>query len=216
MARPIRPEPKWFLDPGTIDREAQARHLRLFHDIAASHLGEKSTSYIEHPEVASRILETYPHARFLVLLREPVARALSNYRFSVENGIEELPLDNALTPEAEDRLYDPQLFSVSPFAYLKRGRYIEYLQPWLKEVSSEQLFVVIFEELVSRGETFEEVCSFLGVKASGQRKPARVVNASIEPMPAVSNQLRSRLEKYFAPVNARLELLLGRRLLTWR
>src|SRR6056297_3866495 len=41
--------------------------------------GEVSPFYIFHPYCAERIARDLPHARFIVLLRNPVSRAISHY-----------------------------------------------------------------------------------------------------------------------------------------
>ena len=70
-------------------------------------------------------------AEIVVQLRDPVKRAVSNWRFSTHHGVEDRPLDQALTENLEGpRDWDRGKTSVSPFAYLERGRYTAYLQPW--------------------------------------------------------------------------------------
>src|SRR5258708_4853167 len=93
MAKPKRPEPKWFLDPQKIKQGAKAWREPFFRGIPAGFFGKKGTSYLEHPEAADAIMSVFPGARLIAILREPFARAVSNYRFSVENGSESLPIE---------------------------------------------------------------------------------------------------------------------------
>src|SRR5919108_4548906 len=98
LARPLRPEPKFFLDEALTARGTDYYERTYFSDPGALREGEKGTSYIESAEAARRIARAYPAARILTVIREPVARAVSNYRFSVANGMEDLPPEEALTP----------------------------------------------------------------------------------------------------------------------
>ena len=71
-------------------------------------------------------------AHVVVVLRDPVERAVSNWRFSTENGLETRPLeDGAAREPGRPAPWDPAVTSVSPFAYLERGRYVDYLEPWV-------------------------------------------------------------------------------------
>ena len=80
----------------------------------------------------------------LAILREPVKRAVSNWRFSTDNGLETRRLETALSENlAGPRPWDPSRTSVSPFAYLERGRYVDYLDPWMSAfpATSQVLFL---------------------------------------------------------------------------
>src|SRR5688572_26028790 len=71
MARPLRPEPKFFLrtDAGIED------YTKLFPGKPGAHvLGEKSTSYIEHPDAARLARSLLSEPRVIFLLRDPVER----------------------------------------------------------------------------------------------------------------------------------------------
>ena len=52
------------------------------------------------------ITATLPGAPLLVVLRDPVRRAISNYRFSTQNGVDDLPISEALRAEAGERSWD--------------------------------------------------------------------------------------------------------------
>lgn len=216
MAIPKRPEPKWFLSPEKAALGAGAWRKTLFPGVAGKLLGEKGTSYIEHPEAAASILNVFPEARFVAILREPVARAISNYRFSVDNGAESLPIEQALTPEAQQRPYDRQKISASPFIYLKRGCYAEYLAPWASQLPKDRLHVVLFEEITAEEGPYAGLCRFLGLEPIKPQGMGRVVNAAKEPMPEIPAQLKARLKEYFREPNERLEHFLQRPLGVWK
>ena len=217
MARPKRPEPKWFLDPAKAGLGPEAWEKSLFPERTGMGKirGEKGTSYIEHPEAAAAILSVFPDARFMVILREPVSRALSNYRFSVENGAETLGAEEALDPKRAERSYDQKIFSASPFAYLRRGHYVDYLEDWARTVPRERTLVVLFEELTAGPKALEGLCDFLGVPPYRPGTLGKVVNAAAEPMPDLSPQLLGELKAHFKEPNQRLEKFLGRSLEAW-
>ena len=155
MARPARPEPKVFLAEASVEpwrgtgttgpSSGTRRDERL--------LGEKSTSYIEVPEAADRACRVLGEdTLILALLRDPVARAVSNWRFSTDNGLEQRPLETALRENLDQAAeWDSAATSVSPFAYLERGRYEQHLEPWFA-VFPTTAQVVFLQDLLDRDE----------------------------------------------------------------
>src|SRR5437879_9845243 len=53
--------------------------------------GESSPYYLFHPHVPKRVAKDVPHAKFIVLLRNPVDRAYSQYNHAVDGGRETVP-----------------------------------------------------------------------------------------------------------------------------
>lgn len=150
MAQPMRPEPKYFLQDHAHDDDGVAAYRRAcFARPDARWLGEKSTSYIERPDAARRIARLLPDAMIVFVLRDPVERALSNYRFSVLHGHESLPLRDALEAEpARVRAGCTPATSVSPHAYVGRGHYARQLDAWATRFPARQLHIVTTEQLV--------------------------------------------------------------------
>jgi len=132
MARPARPEPKVFLSEQPAGRGLDSYRATFFaHATGESLLGEKSTSYLEDAAAPARAAAVLGAADIVVQLRDPVARAVSNWRFSAAHGLEERPLAEALEENLHGpREWDPTRTSVSPYAYLERGHYLDHLEPW--------------------------------------------------------------------------------------
>lgn len=213
MAKPFRPEPKFFLDEEQYARGIDHYRARYFAGAIARVWGEKSTSYIEHAAAVDRIVTMLPDAPIIVVLRDPVARAVSNHRFSTAEGVETLPLVEALrADEAGGRPWDQSRFSVSPFAYVRRGRYVEALERVVRQVAPERLVVLVFEELVAESAVLRTLYERLGVDPSfdsmGTNAP---VNAS-SGVDALDPLTEAWLRAYYAEPNRRLEELLGRRM----
>ncbi len=217
MARPARPEPKVFCS----DR-ATSRGLAWYVETYFAHagpgllLGEKSTSYLEDPAAPARAARVLGAPHVLVLLRDPVQRAVSNWRFSTESGLETRPLEDALLDNLSGaRPWDPEVTSVSPFAYLERGRYADHLAPWTQAFPATT-HVHFLPELVHDDAALEVLWRDLGVDP-GFRPPDRgaAVNRSGGEPPTLSAGTAGRLAEYFEPSNRALSSLLGRDLPWW-
>lgn len=215
MAHPERPEPKYFIgrDPGP---DGVAEYLAThFGPSPARVRGEKGTSYLDHPESWPAMLRAFPEARFVVILRDPVARAVSHWRFSTAHGLEHLPAEEALAdPALEQRPFDRAVVSTSPFAYLSRGLYAASLARLFGVVGRERVAVVFLEEVCTRPRALDPLWAFLGVEPLGA-VPAAPVNCSGSlPVPEA---VAAHLASYYAEPNRHLADLLGRPLpRAWR
>ena len=216
MARPARPEPKVFLSD-----ELAARGLGWYRQTYFSHatseslLGEKSTSYLEDAAAAARAAAVLGPAHIVAQLRDPVERAVSNWRFSSANGLEERPLEQALLENLlGPRPWDPTSSSVSPYAYLERGRYIDQLEAWFAGFP-DTVHVRFLEESGSR-QALRELYAAVGVDPGFRPPdPPRPVNESSGPAPSLDAGLLRQLRSYFHASDERLAARLGREL-PWR
>lgn len=211
MAKPVRPEPKFFMRDDTVGSSMIDYERQYFAHSKAAVWGEKSTSYIESPDAARRIRDRLPGAKILAVLREPAARAVSNYHFSVDHGVEPLGLWDALnrTP-AEVDAYDRDRFSVSPWGYVRRGRYASYLEAW----RGFDLHLELFENLVGDPLTITRIYTFLGVERFDPPSLGKVINASTHDAELTAEQWAS-LRARFADSNAVLERDYGLDLGPW-
>jgi hypothetical protein len=214
MARPSRPEPKVFLDPEASARGAAWYRATYFaHATPGQLLGDKSTSYLEDPEAAGRAAAVLGDPHVLAVLRDPVQRAVSNWRFSTEHGLEDRPLEVALRENlAGPRAWDSAATSVSPFAYLERGRYADYLRPWA-DVFGDRLHVVFLPELLEDEAAVADLWRALEVSPVGSAaRPEAPVNGSEGPRPAPSEELTGMMRVYYESSDRALASYLGRAL----
>jgi Sulfotransferase family len=214
MARPSRPEPKVFVSD---ERSARGRdwYRRTYfaHATGELILADKSTSYLEDPRAARRAAGVLDGALVLAQLRDPVDRAVSNWRFSSSNGLEQRALADALEDNLRGaRDWDPDVTSVSPFAYLERGCYAHYLEAWF-DAFPDAVRVQFLEELTAGLPVAAQMFGWLGVDSSLPTPSSTMpVNASADPAPDLEPDLERRVRAYFADSDERLAKLLGREL----
>jgi hypothetical protein len=215
MAEPARPEPKVLLDPVRVAKGVEWYRATYFpHATSGQLLGEKSTSYLDVPVAVDAARRLLGDPLVLVQLRDPVARAVSHWSFSTEQGLERRPLAEVLEANLAGPLsWDGSGASVSPFAYLERGRYVESLRPWVAAYG-DRLRVLLLEDLLASPATLADAYAWLGVDP-GFRPPSTgtPVNASERgTAPPIGCALHRRLREYFAESDAELAELLGREL----
>lgn len=177
--------------------------------------GEATPYYLFHPLVPERIAATLPHVRLIVLLRDPVRRAISHYHHERKLGIETLGLTEALGAE-DERLAgeeariveDPGYasFAHQHFSYKARGRYAPQLSRWLARFPAERLLIIDAHALFGDpAREFARVTSFLGLPAvpRGSFGSHNALRYGGEP------EASAQLREYFRPHNQELYELLG-------
>lgn len=218
IAKPVQPEPKFFLVDELYAEGLEAYSRRWFVNAPdAAVVGEKSTNYLESPVAAQRIATDLPGVKLVFVLREPTERALSNYRWSVMNGMEKEDFVTALTLEAqrEDDLV-PELKYARPHAYFSRGRYAHMLRPYYDRFPREQILVIRFEDLAADpGQTTARVHDFLRVPARPELAvDMEGINASTSDR-QVDPRALARLREAYEPTVTELAELIGPSFVPW-
>lgn len=208
MQRPRRPEPKYFLNESCSYKDYRSL---VFSNAPTSmkYLGEKSTSYYEVPQVPERIFSCLPDAKCLFILRDPVERALSNYRFSVHNGLETRTLEEVFLTQSKPPTLHKKT-SVDPFDYLSRGEYSKYIASY-KRLFKKNLHLMILEKALI-DEKADGLWEFLGLFPVG----ASLSKVNASPDATVPISVRRELQQYYASELELLEVEMGRNLDIWR
>ncbi len=125
--------------------------------------GEATPAYLARYErVIPRMLEVFgaAHPRFIILFREPAARAWSHYLHSVRKGVEAETFERAL--ELEQHRVDGR--GQERGDYFSRGCYAQQLDAWLGAFPRDRFLFLLTEDLRSRPhQAAADVFEFLGV-----------------------------------------------------
>lgn len=183
---------------------------------------EASPSYLFDPRVPARVHGLLPEMKLVVLLRNPVERAVSHYLHNRSLGHEDLPFDEALDREKERTAGEVERMLEDPsyrgrgffrYSYVGRGMYAEQLQRWLELFPLERLLLVDSREFFARPErVFPHILAFLGVRAwypPSFQNYSRVGRQTLS-QERIGGETRRRLAEAFAPHNERLSELVGR------
>lgn len=214
MAKPLIPEPKFFMNGNS---ENKVEYFSKFYEPteATKLFIEKSASYIETPEAGRRIKKMFPDARLIITFRNPVFRAISNYFYSVRNGLENRSIEAALLGEepAPSQKYST---SVSPFNYLERGYYARYLKTYFDIFDKSACRVILFTRFVGREDQIRSLFQWLEVDETfNPTDVSKKVNSN-DVVYDVDPQLVSALRLHFQPFNQELEELLNMEIPEWR
>src|SRR5215218_568230 len=175
--------------------------------------GEATPYYLYHPLVAQRAHALVPHAKLFVLLRNPVDRAYSHWRFQVARGNETLSFEEAIDAE-EGRLAreDPDGYAHRRFSYQARGIYAPQLARWMELFGMEALRIFKAEAFFKRTDNvLRRAQRHLGVPVRRLPLSGRPAQRnSTGEHPPMNPKTRRKLTDYFRPYNEELYEMLGR------
>lgn len=179
--------------------------------------GEATAFYLFHPLAADRIQRTFPNIKLIIIVRDPVKRAFSQYQHNIRLGRENLSFEDALKIEEQRLSNEPilennLLFSHWFHSYKSMGLYVEQIKKWLKFFSKDQLYITSLE-LFSKSpkNIMNEIFSFLGLSDFKYfvTKAADNVGGYNEEM---NKKTSLELSEYFNPYNEKLFSLVGKEL----
>lgn len=129
----------------------------------ASILGEKTPDYLGGdlhaeggPYIAQRIYELLPEAKLIVVLRDPVSRAVSAYNHYVRT--------RKISPLQNINSYFLQAtYEQDSLGIVSYGRYEKSLSAYEELFDSSQMLILYYEDMMEQKQkTLDEVCSFIG------------------------------------------------------
>jgi Sulfotransferase domain len=158
-------------------------------------VGERSSLLLTSESSPERIANNLPDARLIFCLRNPFTRAWANYRFTVLEGLESLPFEDALRlEEARMRSASGIWSEVQPHAYTFRSIYSSGIRRFQRYFRSDQILYVKSESLSANPQhELSRVCNFLGVESGYKLTlPPNFSAPSVLDM-----SLQSRLRQHF-------------------
>jgi hypothetical protein len=220
MAKPLVPEPKFFLRDELYARGLSYYSAMWFEGLKpGTTAGEKSTNYLESAVAAERIHQCLPEVRLVFVLRNPIDRAFSNYLWSRQNGLEDESFELALDREEDrERTLSDSLRYARPHALVSRGLYADHLLPYFDRFSRDQILVLRYEDIgTAPGSVAESLHRFLGVSPRARDgEDQGALNAAVDSIDEVMDRsTRDQLSRRFAGPNRRLYALLGPSFPVW-
>jgi hypothetical protein len=164
------------LDFACATREAYEAHYRGAGSQVA--IGEVSPSYFYFDEVSERIKSELCAPRIVIILRNPIEKAYSQYMHLVRDNRETLPFFEALIAE-QDRIADgwPALWR-----YAESSLYSRRITKYLDVFGQDRVKILVFEDLSENpAQVLDALFAFLGLAPEDAIDTARVYNRSGRP-----------------------------------
>lgn len=174
-------------------------------------VGEATPNYLFHPLCAERIYKTLPNVKLIILLRNPVERAISHYFQALRKNNETRSIKEALTSD-EDNINFNEILSSPKIGikfYKSRGKYAEQIERYFKYFTREQILILSSKEFYEKpNQIFKQVCRFLEIEENLYLREITLYNVGTNKVP-VDREIIEYLENYFKPYNEKLFDLLG-------
>ena len=109
-------------------------------------IGEKTPDYFDSDLSRQRIASSLPEAKLIIVLRDPIQRAISAVNHYKNKG-ELSPcinLDNLFQGILNEK--PENIFLEDKFGFLRKGYYFQHLNKYLESFSPDQLLVLIYEK----------------------------------------------------------------------
>ena len=179
--------------------------------------GEATPGYLFYPLIPERMKEILPDVKLIVILRNPVDRAYSDYHMRFRTKKEQLSFEKAIELEEErcagerelmikNSDFEPEHYRMH--SYLARGVYADQLENWFKHYDRENFLILTTEYLrESPQKVLDQVFDFLGVS------PLQVEDLkdrNVGSYKEMNKNTRKFLIEYFKPHNEQLSKLLQR------
>ncbi len=191
--------------------------------------GEKSTSYLYDTTCCERIYNYNPDMRLIVLLREPVKRAFSNWNMRHMQGrlLKQSYIFNKSYQPPIENIGFSHLFKYylscdsetirhqEPLDIFERGLYVVQIEQLMKFFKRDQLLILIAEQYFKYPDiALEKVSRFLniGTFPAGDHLWER---KSVYPV-KLDEQVALEIYRYYKPFNERLFEFLGDEIPEWK
>jgi hypothetical protein len=142
----------------------------------AEELGLKRPSYLHEPEVPERLFTHLPDIKLIVILRDPVERAVSAYFHQVRQNFAPLvEVNRGLANILEDRWADlyPRTSQV-----IEYGMYYRQIERYLNYFDKKNLYITTYKKISNKTKnTIDKVCKFLDIERKIQKIKYKKCNA---------------------------------------
>jgi hypothetical protein len=121
---------------------------------------EATPDYLYSESTPFKIKDSLPYVGFIFILREPVSRLISWYRFSKQWNL--IPKNTSFEEYIKLNMHDG--FKPQHLRALEQGKYSLYLKRYLDLFGKERVFTAFFEEISKNAlSIMKEICHFAGI-----------------------------------------------------
>ena len=181
-----------------------------------------TTSYLANPHVPERMFKHMPNVKLITLLRNPIARAWSEYNSNLrvnknydtfETYIEN-ELDDLKNYDFSDKVKNNDYDLTNPNEnYLKKGLYVYYLKKWFS-VFPKKNFLILSTETFAENEdyVFTKIFEFLNLPKYEIKNLKRMSKTTYHN--TLNPKTKIKLDKFFESPNKELFKLIEQEF-TW-
>ena len=167
--------------------------------------------YIYNEKVPIRIKKIIPNSKLILILRNPVDRAYSNYFITNQKKkFEDVIIEEKEILKTIKEKNGEEYYKFVHTSLLARGFYAEQLKRWYKIFPENQIFIVKSEDFaVKTNKIMNKIFNFLELEDFDIIDDTKKNKIRYEPM---KEETRKNLIEYFRPYNEKLYSIINRNL----
>lgn len=183
--------------------------LDYFHLRSKKLTFEATPEYIFHPLIAENVGRLYPAMKIIVLLRDPLERAVSQYYHEKKHGFIDTNLciedyfagDRARAAIEEPKLINDHEYYSHSYEHhcpISRSNYGKQLDRWMRVFPRQQILIARSEEMFHDPfPVLNTVCSFLAIKPYPENVKTGLTTHNSCERTELSDEQRKNLTEYF-------------------
>lgn len=204
----MNPKELHFFDMYELNNENIKNYESKFKPGEKKIIGEKTPSYCYLQFAIDRIYSYNPNMKLILILREPISRAYSQFNMDHPDILDEFI---SYVLENSNNLKD---IKSNGEYYIERGYYDEHIEYILKKFPPENLYVGIAEEIkLNKNEEYNKIFKFLGGSELIINDDKDTHVRSYEKL--LDKNDAKILYEIYKPHNERLYNILGRKIDIW-
>lgn len=180
---------------------------------------ETSPYYLYHPAVPKRVANSIPNVKLIVVLRDPLDRAISHYKWMRQSGLESRNAVDAFkydaglielefNPSYLKKFVNPLHFDYDHIyrSYIRRSLYHIQLKRWLEYFEPRDVLILSSSYIFNRPKNaINKISSSIGLRYSeSKRKESPNKNQSRSGI-SVSKKAREVAQKYLQGVESKVK-----------
>lgn len=210
-------ESRYFLEPDY--KLLAARRDHTMHPVFGSlfescHAGlirmEATPDYLYSEHALRRIANEIPNVKLVFILRSPVGRFVSWFKYSKQLGL----IDEQTSLSQYLEMQSTATDGLQHLRALEQGRYSEYLNKAYEIFDTKQILVCFYEELVADPKALcEKICRFANLDSdyfNGYQ--FKVYNKSSTGKASMSSRIFKKFKRLLKPVKQRLPKVIRKKL----
>jgi hypothetical protein len=162
--------------------------------------GEDTPFYFWKKEAAERIFQDIPNSKIIIIFRNPVDRAYSNYNLGIRKKTESLSFEDAIDEEMNFLKTHSFRDAVDRRrSYLSKGLYENQIKIWFDNFPREQIHILCTEDMKKNPkESLLKIFQFLGIPNYTLKNPQKQKLAEYKKM---DDKTREKLLTFYEPYN---------------
>ena len=174
--------------------------------------GEDTPFYFWKKEAAERILKDIPNSKIIIIFRNPVDRAYSNYQLGIRKKTETLSFEDAI--DEEMNFLEKHSFRESVDrrrSYLSKGFYENQIKIWFNVFHREKIHILSTEDMQKNPEkTLLKIFQFLVIPNYTLKNPQKQKSSEYKKMDEKTRKIlldfyKPHNEKFFQIIQERFD-----------